>query len=363
MEKKLIVGLIFGGKSAEHEVSIHSARNIHNVLEKADYTVRLIYITRHGRWIECQKEQLFLPDHHFIDIMEDALSKSKNPKGTLPDPTLFSGIDVIFPALHGTFGEDGTVQALFTMIGIPFVGSAILGSAIGMDKDVMKRLLHEADIPIVPFLMYQVHERQNITYEGIARQLGSPFFLKPANLGSSIGVHKITDEASFSHALDDAFLYDHKVILEQAVNAREIECAVLGNEEPTASLPGEIIPTHTFYSYEAKYLDENGARLRIPAELSATQTKQIQDLAIRTFKVLCASGLARVDFFLDKKTGKLYVNEINTLPGFTDISMYPLLWEKSGIPYPKLIKNLINLGLKRFEAEKRLKTTRNYVKS
>jgi D-alanine-D-alanine ligase len=263
-------------------------------------------------------------------------------------------VDVVFPILHGPFGEDGTVQGLLKLAGVPFVGAGVLGSAVGMDKDVMKRLLRDAKIPIPKFITLKLGEDVP-SYSSIAEKLGSPFFVKPANLGSSVGVNKVGKNSEYKTAIDAAFEYDNKILIEQFMEGREIECSVLGNENPIASVPGEVVPTHEFYSYEAKYIDENGAALEIPAKLAAQITRRIQQLAVDTFKTLSCEGLARVDFFLTTKN-KIVVNEINTIPGFTSISMYPRLWQASGISYTDLIDRLIQLALERFAKEKRLKT-------
>ncbi len=317
---KLNIAILFGGKSAEHEVSLRSAKNVVDALDRKKYQPILIKINKTGPW--------FFP-------------KSRRK------------IDVVFPILHGPFGEDGTVQGLLKLAGLPFVGSSVLGSAVGMDKDVMKRLLRDAGIPIGKFLVLWEDGRPN--YQEIVEKLGSPFFIKPANLGSSVGVHKVKNENEFKTAITDAFQYDRKVLAEEFIDGREIECAVLGNDHPKASVPGEVVVKDEFYSYEAKYLDENGASLEIPAKLPSEIVKQIQNLALKTFQTLSAEGLARVDFFL-KKNDEVLVNEINTMPGFTSISMYPKLWEASGIGYTELIDRLIQLALERSEKERKLGT-------
>jgi D-alanine-D-alanine ligase len=264
-------------------------------------------------------------------------------------------LDVVFPILHGPFGEDGTVQGLLKLAGVPFVGSGILGSAVGMDKEMMKRLLREADLPVGRFLVFRAHHA-NLHFADVAGKLGLPLFVKPANLGSSVGVNKVASEADFRHAVAEAFQYDRKILVEAFIEGREIECSVLGNDDPIASVPGEVIATHDFYSYEAKYIDENGAALEIPAQVSAETARTIQDLAVKVFTTLGCEGLARVDFFL-RPDGEVIVNEINTMPGFTSISMYPRLWEASGMPYAALIDRLIQLAIERFEREQRLKTS------
>jgi D-alanine-D-alanine ligase len=264
---------------------------------------------------------------------------------------------VVFPVLHGPFGEDGTVQGLLKLANIAFVGAGVLGSAIGMDKDVMKRLLRDAGIPVVRFMVANRYSSNGIDFDDVRDQLGLPLFVKPANLGSSVGIHKVNDRDEFERAVRDALNYDNKILIEECIKGREIECSVLGNDNPIASVPGEILPRHEFYSYEAKYLDENGAVLEIPAKLPAETSERIRQLATKTFTVLCCEGMARVDFFL-RNDEEIIVNEINTIPGFTRISMYPKLWEATGISYSDLIDRLIQLAIERFAGEKRLKTDR-----
>jgi len=319
------VGILFGGKSAEHEISLMSAKNVFDAIDKSRYDPVLIKIDKSGRW-------------NFNDIFD---------------------YDVIFPILHGPFGEDGTVQGLLKLADIPFVGPGVLGSAVGMDKDVMKRLLRDAGVPIGKFLALK-NSGKALSFKEIEAALGAPFFVKPANMGSSVGINKVQDEAGLDFALKDAFLYDTKVIIEEFIPGREIECAVLGNENPEASLPGEIITSHEFYSYDAKYIDEKGAALIIPAKLDSGTIKRVQEIAVKVFQVLCCEGLSRVDFFLKEIPGKPYeiiVNEINTIPGFTRISMYPKMWEASGVSYTELITRLIELAISRFEKESKLKTS------
>lgn len=240
------------------------------------------------------------------------------------------------------------------LAGVPFVGASVLGSAIGMDKDVMKRLLRDADIPIANFLAFKQEDK--IDFKEISKKLGLPFFVKPANLGSSVGINKVKNKKDFAKAVKEAFQYDTKIIIEEYILGRELECSVLGNQNPMASAVGEVIPHHEFYSYEAKYIDENGAALEVPAKISSQISKNVQELAVKTFKVLACEGLGRVDFFL-RKNGKLIVNEINTIPGFTKISMYPRLWEASGISYTELINHLIELAIERFKREQKIKTS------
>src|SRR3989338_5248040 len=360
MEKtrKIHVGILFGGKSAEHEVSLRSAKNVYDALDKEKYEPVLIGIDKRGKWLLEDRSRFLLESGNVGQEEKGELvalvPQSDGAVTNLERPGEREKIDVVFPVLHGTFGEDGTVQGLLKLANIPFVGAGVLGSAIGMDKDVMKRILRDAGIPIARFKTFR--EGDTLEFQEIARALGVPLFIKPANLGSSVGVHKARTEEEFRAAVRDAFIYDRKILVEEYIKGREIECSVLGNEEPIASLAGEVIPTHEFYSYDAKYLDENGAALEVPAKLSGEIMKQVQDMAVRAFKALECEGMARVDFFL-KENGDLFVNEINTIPGFTSISMYPKLWEVSGISYRELVDRLIMLAIERFEKESRLKTS------
>lgn len=364
MNKKIRVGILFGGKSAEHEVSLQSAKNVIEAIDKNKYEIILLGIDKNGKWY-LNKTSDFLLNAHNPKLI--ALNKSDDPVAlvagekndqlvSLSDHQIMEPVDVIFPVLHGTYGEDGTIQGLLKLAGVPFVGAGVLGSAVGMDKDVMKRLLRDAGIPNADFVSYHRSEREKIDFNEVADKLGLPLFIKPANLGSSVGISKVKDEHEFKIAIDKAFKFDNKILIEECITGREIECSVLGNNDPIASLPGEILPHHDFYSYEAKYIDENGAGLQIPAELPDDVVKQIQEIAVKTFKVLCCEGMARVDFFL-KETGEIMVNEINTIPGFTKISMYPKLWEISGISNTELIDRLIRLALERDKNEKRLATS------
>ncbi len=365
--KKIRVGLIFGGKSAEHEVSIQSARNVYLAIDKDKYEVLLIGIDKQGRWYLDDADRFLLhadnPDVAYSPNTEQELAiipgEAKQQFVKLTDPDQRLQIDVVFPILHGTFGEDGTVQGLLKLINLPFVGAGVLGSAVGMDKDVMKRLLREALIPIPEFLVFHDYQKDLIHFDKIERALGMPCYVKPANLGSSVGIHRVSNATELRAAVKDAFQYDRKILIEEAVEGREIECSVLGNDIPVASVPGEIIPNrkkHLFYSYEAKYLDDNGALLRIPADLDPEISEKIRELAIRSYQAICCEGMARVDFFL-RNDSEIYVNELNTIPGFTQISMYPKLWEASGIGYAELIDRLIQLALQRQEKERKLKTS------
>lgn len=364
MARKIRVGVLFGGKSAEHEVSLLSARNVIDAIPREKYEIIPIGIDKGGLWhlnhdikflhaarsprdarLALAPESIALVPGREAQLM--SLDNSENDRT----------VDVIFPVLHGPFGEDGTVQGLLKLADIPFVGASVLGSAVGMDKDVMKRLLRDAGIPSPKFKTFYKLSQAIAGFSDVERELGIPCFIKPANLGSSVGIGKAHNQAEYEKAVEDAFQYDQKILVEEFVPCREIECAVLGNEEPIASIPGEIIPTHEFYDYEAKYIDENGARLEIPAKITPEIAKRVQDLAIETFKTLCCEGMARVDCFLRTTDNAVFVNEINTIPGFTKISMYPKMWEATGITYTDLIDRLIQLALERHASEKRLKTS------
>jgi D-alanine-D-alanine ligase len=362
MTKRIRVGILFGGKSVEHEISLLSAKNVIDALDKNKYEPVLIGIDKSGRWLMNEPSKFLLNSTNPKLI---ALNKANSESVALAPQSegkltsLNSGhldktVDVVFPILHGPFGEDGTIQGLLKLANVPFVGAGLLGSAVGMDKDVMKRLLREAGVPVPKFLVFRHNEQPE--FDSATRVLGLPVFVKPANLGSSVGISKAKDKAGFGQAVVDAFRYDTKILIEEAVQGREIECAVLGNHDPIASVPGEIIPNHEFYDYDAKYVDENGARLEAPAKLPEETIKHVQKLAIRTFKTLNCEGMGRVDMFL-KADGTLLVNEINTIPGFTKISMYPRLWGLSGIPYTELIDRLIWLAIERFEREQKLQTS------
>ncbi len=368
MGQKLKVAILFGGESGEHEVSIVSATSVFKALDKNKYDVSLIGIDKSGRWLLPQDTQLLAksPNPRLIQLNKELQSvaltpySSQTPVISLVGEQKNQTFDVLIPILHGTNGEDGTIQGLLELTKIPYVGSGVLGSCVGMDKDVSRRLLAQAGIPVVPTLTLRRHEFQKnpeATIEQCIQKLGLPFFVKPANSGSSVGVHKIKTKAEAKEKFLDAFSFDTKVLAEQAVAARELECAVLGNHDPKASIIGEIIPNHEFYSYEAKYMDENGADLKIPAiGMTPELTQKLQTLAIQTFRCLELRGMARVDFFLDKNTGAIYLNEVNTIPGFTSISMYPKLWEASGLPYPKLLDQLIQLAIENKKEKLSLKT-------
>jgi D-alanine-D-alanine ligase len=363
---RLRVAILFGGRSAEHEVSLRSARNVLLALDKEKFEPVLVGIDGEGRWHLASERWLLAATPLGRELPDGATSLAVEPGS----PTLAHAegksfdrkrVDVVFPVLHGPMGEDGTVQGLLELLDLPYVGAGVLGSALGMDKDVMKRLLLAADIPVARFLAVRdfEFERDRSAVFDQADSLGYPLFTKPANLGSSVGIRRVAGRAELGAALDFAFRFDRKVMVEEDVEGREIECSVLGNDQPRASLPGEIVVRHPdgFYSYEAKYLDDQGAELRIPAELAPTEVSAVQALALRTFRALECRGLARVDFFLEPQ-GRILVNEINTLPGFTSSSMYPKLWEASGLGPCELVTELILLALEHKRRQRGLATCR-----
>jgi D-alanine-D-alanine ligase len=395
--KKLRVGILFGGRSGEHEVSLLSAASVFNAIDKDKFEVVPIGITKEGRWVTAGDAERLLKGQ---PAGEGARSTQPHLRAGDPDATpgaavLAAGeavvvppepqrqggslspfqtdaaltrrasdrainVDIIFPVLHGTFGEDGTIQGLLELADLPYVGAGVLGSAAGMDKDVMKSLFRAASLPIVKHvtvLRSQWEANSKKVEKLVESKLKYPVFVKPANLGSSVGISKAHDRGELGPAIEEAAKFDRKIVIEQGVGgkkqkAREIECSVLGNDSPEASVPGEIVPGKEFYDYTAKYVDE-GSKLIIPAKLSKAETRKVQQLAISAFKAVDCSGLARVDFLMDAKTRKIYLNEINTMPGFTSISMYPKLWAASGLAYSNLIERLIQLGLERHREKKK----------
>jgi D-alanine-D-alanine ligase len=352
VKKKIRLGILFGGRSGEHEVSLTSAASLIQALDPAKYEVVPIGISRQGKWFVGSAAGQLLPA-----VLERGLpvTPSVDPHGpqlislnAKPDRSIGS-VDVIFPVLHGTFGEDGTVQGLLELAGIPYVGAGVLGSAAGMDKDIMKRLFRDAGLPVVPWalvLRSEWEQQPERIVRRVRREIGFPLFVKPANLGSSVGISKVRASKELAAAMNLAASFDRKIVVERAVDAREIECAVLGNDRPEASVAGEVVPVNEFYDYEAKYVKE-GSELIIPAKLTPRQSRQVRDLAIRAFRAVECAGMGRVDFLLDRRTGKVWVNEINTIPGFTPISMYPKLWEASGLAYPQLVDRLVEFALER----------------
>ncbi|NNF22275.1 MAG: D-alanine--D-alanine ligase [Saprospiraceae bacterium] len=361
MEEKIKVAILFGGRSTEHEISILSAQNVYKSLDTEKYEAILIGIDKNGKW-HYNADSINLlhssdPRSISIESVSHPVLFSQNNEEkkiiSLDTHETISRIDVIFPVLHGTFGEDGSVQGLAKLANIPCVGCGILGSAVGMDKDMMKRVLRDAGIAVADWETVK-YSSEGADYNAISSKLGLELFIKPANLGSSVGVSFSKNKHEFFEGLNNALLYDHKVIIEEKISGRELECAVLGNENPEASIPGEVIPTKDFYSYESKYLDEKGAVLKIPAELTEKEIKAIQDLAVDVYSLLECAGMARVDMFMTDQ-GKLIINEINTIPGFTNISMYPKLWEFSGLSQENLISELIRLAIDRHEKQNMLK--------
>ena len=360
---KLRVGVIFGGKSTEHEVSLQSAKNIINGLDRNKFDVCLLGINKEGQWHEYNETDFLL---HGNDPSRIALNTPKRSVAIVPGKTCdqfisledvkpLPQIDVIFPIVHGNLGEDGSLQGLLRMANLPFVGPGVLGSSACMDKDVTKRLLRDAGLKIAPFITIAKNEREAISYETTVSKLGLPLFIKPANQGSSVGISKINTEKEFYEALDFAFLFDIKVLIESAVKGREIECAVLGNDEPLASPCGEIVLHDSFYAYHTKYIDENGASVVAPAQLDDVVSENIRAIALAAYRALNCRGMSRVDVFLTEDNDVI-INEINTLPGFTNISMYPKLWQQGGMTYQQLISRLIELGIESYQQTALLKT-------
>ncbi|NMC79230.1 MAG: D-alanine--D-alanine ligase [Chloroflexi bacterium] len=356
-EKKIKIGILLGGRSSEHEVSLMSARSIIQMLDPQKYQVTQIGITPAGQW---------MVGENVIDRMLAREYDALTPAALLPEPgesalyrqqittqgkllEVFEPLDVIFPVLHGTFGEDGTLQGLFEIVNIAYVGAGVLASSVGMDKALFKDIMRTHNLPITPSVLATRSEVEHQMEQVIARAEGAlsyPLFVKPANMGSSVGVSKCHNRSDLLEGLMDAMQYDRRVLIEKGVNAREIEISVLGNEDPQVSIPGEIRPRDEFYSYAAKYIDDD-TELLIPAPLEASTVAQIQNCALRAYKAIDCAGMARVDFFVDKDNSQVYINEVNTIPGFTKISMYPKLWEASGIPYPKLLDRLVELAFER----------------
>jgi D-alanine-D-alanine ligase len=360
-KKRLRVGVIFGGRSGEHEVSLVSAASVIRALDPEKYEAVPIGIAKDGRWLAGSPAHKMLPEvlksGQHVTLPADPGSATLVPlDGTRPaSPSL--RVDVVFPVLHGTYGEDGTVQGLLELAGLPYVGSGVTGSAVGMDKDMAKRLFLQEGLPVGDFIVVLRSEweaSRSKVLKTIQKKLRFPIFVKPAALGSSVGMTKVHNANELPAALDFAAEFAMKIVLECGIKGREIELAVLGNDAPKASIPGEIIPHREFYDYTAKYL-EDGTQLVIPAKLTKAQVKKFQEYAVRAFRCLECRGMARVDFFLEKRTGRIYINEVNTIPGFTSISMYPKLWEASGLPYRQLIDRLIELALEEHREKQRTK--------
>ncbi|MFB6435050.1 MAG: D-alanine--D-alanine ligase [Candidatus Malihini olakiniferum] len=359
--KKLRVGIIFGGKSAEHEISLQSAKNIIDSIDKTKFDVTLLGIDKQGLW-HINDESNYLLNAENPALI--ALNRTNKSVALIPGKTYqqviesqnaqaLTQLDVIFPIVHGILGEDGSLQGLLRIANIPFVGSSVLGSAISMDKDVTKRLLRDAGMQVALFVTLTRANRQRHSFASIKTSLGLPLFIKPVNQGSSVGISKIRNEIEFQHAIELAFRFDHKVLVEAAIFGREIECAVLGNDHPKASACGEIVLSDEFYSYDTKYIKEKGSLLRAPAKVEPEIKKKIQQIALQAFQALECQGMARVDVFLTLHN-EVIINEVNTLPGFTKSSMYPKLWQATGLNYTDLISTLIELALERQENDRTL---------
>jgi len=356
--RKLRVGVLFGGRSGEHEVSLASAASIIRGLDPQKYEAVPIGITKEGHWLIGAGAQKMLPEV-LRTGQRVVMSADPTESALMPLDGSAQGqkLDVVVPVRHGTFGEDGTMQGLLELAGLPFVGAGVLGSAIGMDKDVAKKLMQVAEIPVVPWIAVQRADWERQPKEirrAIEKKFKYPVFVKPATLGSSVGMTKVHSRAELGPALDLAAEFAMKIMIERAVSAREIEVSVLGNHDPRASIPGEIVPHREFYDYAAKYLEE-GTKLLIPAKLTKSEVKKVQAMAVTAFRALELSGMARVDFFIEKRGGKIFLNEVNTIPGFTSISMYPKLWEANGIPFRELVSKLIDLALEQHREKARTK--------
>ena len=362
MAKKLRVGVVFGGRSGEHEVSLRSAESVINAIDRSKYDVVPIGITKEGRWLTSESAAALLPEavmnsaqQQHVAIIGDPTRNGLTRLDVDHGSSTSSKLDVIFPVLHGTYGEDGTIQGLFEMAGVPYVGCGVLASSAGMDKVVMKQLFERAGLTLIEydwFFRKAWEENPDAIVKKISRALGYPVFVKPANLGSSVGVSKAANKKELIDAINDAARYDRKVVVERGIVGREVEVSILGNESPMASLPGEVITGHDFYDYEDKYIDAV-SRTEVPAKLPKKIIERIQRDGIRAFQAVDGSGLARVDFFVERGTNRVIINEINTLPGFTSISMYPKLWEASGISYSELIDRLIQLAIERHRDKSR----------
>ena len=354
--KKLRVGVIYGGRSGEHEVSVASAASIFRYLDLGRYEAIPIRIEKSGHWTLGARAPDALSAAEVIEHGRTEVLQPVEPSAAVASTRL----DVVFPVLHGPYGEDGTVQGLLELANVPYVGAGVLGSAVGMDKAVMKTLFAASGLPIVRHLVVLRRDWERAapaTTRQVADDLGYPVFVKPANLGSSVGISKARSDAELAKAMDLALQFDRKIVIEAGVqDAREIECAVLGNDDPQASVPGEIIPSREFYDYEAKYLDE-GSQLLIPAPLSPAEAADIRRLAVDAFRAVEGAGMTRVDFLMARATGAIFLNEVNTIPGFTTISMYPKLWDASGVPYPALLDRLIALALERHADKQKLRTS------
>lgn len=361
--KQIRIGVIFGGRSVEHEVSLVSAASVINALDKEKYEVVPIGIASTGQWLSSNETLRLLKEKQPVELEQEQLlipDPRKQSLVAINNGSVGKALDVIFPVIHGRYGEDGTLQGLLELADLPYVGPGVLGSAVGMDKVIQKELLIQAKIPTAPSIWFTIEEYEAMHKKIIAeveRKLKYPFFIKPSNSGSSIGINKAHNRKELLGYIDIAAQFDRKILVEQGINnAREIECGVLGNNQPIASIPGEIVPSNEFYDYDAKYVDEKSNAI-IPAKLPSAVIKKIKHYALMAFRTLDCAGMARVDFLITKKTNRIYLNEINTIPGFTSISMYTKLWQASGLSYPALLDKLIQLAIERHEAKTKLKTT------
>ncbi|RQD73930.1 MAG: D-alanine--D-alanine ligase [Candidatus Syntrophonatronum acetioxidans] len=366
---KLKVGVLCGGRSGEHEVSLKSAASIIGALDKEKYDITPIGITRGGTW--------FTGDNIIEDLSQGKSLENNDPIAIIPDPKAggfirlpwkgkgrqasqeVEKLEVVFPVLHGPYGEDGTVQGLLELAGIPYVGPGVLAASAGMDKVIMKMVFQQRGLPVGKYLYFLRKEwaRDREFYlDKVEKELGYPSFIKPCNLGSSVGISKAKNREELIQGIEEAGRYDRKIVIEEYIPGREIEVSVLGNDEPLASVPGEVVPSNEFYDYRAKYLDDRSL-LYIPAELESSLAARVQDMAVESFKALDGSGMGRVDFFVEEERKRIIINEINTIPGFTQVSMYPKLWEASGVSYQELLDRLINLARERFKEREQLKTT------
>jgi D-alanine-D-alanine ligase len=351
-KQKVRLGILFGGRSGEHEVSLISAASVISALDPEEFEITAIGITKAGKIASALELQSMLPKQLLSQVQCNPVLEANNSGMRVTSSLLLKGSEmgsapqIIFPLLHGPYGEDGTIQGLLEIAGLPYIGCGVLASAVGMDKDVMKRLFMQAQLPVIPFRTVFTRDlKENIgdIKKLLEVELGYPMFSKPANLGSSVGICKIRDEKEFDEAVHFSAQFDRKILIEKGIDGRELECAILGNDEPKASVVGEVFSAHEFYDYEAKYVNPD-SKLEIPAKISDKKAEEIRDIALMSFKVIDGAGLARVDFFLERNTGKIWLNEINTMPGFTPISMYTKLWAASGVPFDELVRHLVYLG-------------------
>ncbi len=353
MTKKLRIGILFGGRSVEHEISLRSATNVVANMDKEKFEPILIGIDKNGGWYLCEMISKDITSGNPISLMLDSsghyFRDSKSEKKL--------NLDLVFPVLHGEDGEDGSVQGMLTMAKIPFAGSGVSGSANSMDKFISKKLLLEANVPVGKYVQKYYHQKDAISFDSITEKIGLPFIIKPSCSGSSVGVNKVSNESDFQEALDDTFKYDNSILFEEFIEGRELECAIIGNDKPIASNPGEVVISgdYEFYTYTAKYMDEAAAKIIVPADVPSDIAKKVKKLSIQAYHALNCEDFARVDLFL-KENGEVLVNEINTIPGFTDVSMFPVLWQEEGISYKDLITKLIDFAMEKFKQKSRLET-------